>query len=196
MTTSTGKTPVLQCTQCGYLLAGSPYGVCPECGASGSSTGGRRWRTLAGRYKRTLVWVVALLAVSGAVGTGRTLQHRAAQDRCLADLIAAGVTVHRRAATAGGWTSVVAWICLPRRDAVEGLFFPTNGATDEHVRNATLLRDVRHLYVDGTAVTNASLQHVRAFPRLSTLWLSGTGVTVGAVEALRRDRPTLTVHGP
>lgn len=61
------------------------------------------------------------------------------------------------------------------------------------VRNATLLRDVRYLYVDGIAVTDASLQHVREFPRLSTLWLSGTGVTV---EGLRRERPTLTVHGP
>jgi hypothetical protein len=79
---------------------------------------------------------------------------------------------------------------------VEALFFPTDHATDRHVRRATALRGVKHLYLDGAAVSDASLEHVRAFRDLSTLWLSGTSVTAGAAESLKRDRPNLTVYGP
>lgn len=152
-----------------------------------------RRRTRGGLWGLAGAAVIALVLLSLV---GVRLQRRAAEARCLVELTRLGVTVRSREMGPAWWMRLSVWLDLRGSETVEALFFPTDHATDEHVRVATTLRGVRHLYLDGAAVTDRSLEYVRAFRNLTTLWLGGTSVSHDAVEALKRDRPGVTIYGP
>jgi hypothetical protein len=52
---------------------------------------------------------------------------------------------------------------------------------------------LEELRLNETKVTDAGLEFLKALPALKKLSVYGTAVTLGGVEALKRDKPNLDV---